>query len=154
MLLVVLLLLLVLLLMVATEWLLQGGCRASFPLVDPLLHRRLVRLRVTVRRGVGGVGLPAGFAREGTEVGRLLAPALGILGVKVGDDAGGGAWVFGLADAGTLAPAAYSGVPGSLEGRQGSGHDAEEEEPRRPGPPSSRSQTREPEGGAWGGPWR
>jgi hypothetical protein len=35
-------------------WLLQGRGRASFPLVDPLLHRRLVRLGVFVGRCIGG----------------------------------------------------------------------------------------------------
>ena len=44
-----------LLLGLATTWLLQGGGRASFPLADPLLHRRLLGLGGLVGRDVRGV---------------------------------------------------------------------------------------------------
>ena len=73
-----------LLLLPAIEWLLQGGCRASFPLMDTLLHRRLVRLRGVVGRGVGDVGLPAAFARDGDEVGQVFVGPVGFFSFEAG----------------------------------------------------------------------
>ena len=106
-----LLVLLLLLLAWTAEWLLHGGGRASFPLADPLKHRGLVRVGVFVRRSVGRFGLPAGLAWEGAQISRFLAPTIGLVGVKVGEDDGGRARVAGFADAGFLAPAACSRGP-------------------------------------------
>jgi len=91
-----------LLLGLATTWLLQGGGRASFPLADPLLHRRLLGLGGLVGRDVRGV-------RVGTW--GVFVPLDRFVGVK----AGGWARVRGFADAGTLAPAVSSGAPCRLE---------------------------------------
>jgi hypothetical protein len=91
-----------LLLGLAVKWLLRGGGRASFPLADPLLHRRLLGLGGLVGRDVRGV----------------RAGAWGVfvpLDRFVGVEAGGWARVRSFADAGTLAPAVSSGAPSRLE---------------------------------------
>ena len=141
-LLLMLLLLLVALLgvlVLAVGRLLQGGCRARFPLKDPLLHRWLIRLQVLVGRGVSCAGI---------EVGRILIPRVGIFGVEVSDHASCRARVFGFADAGSLAPTVSPRAPRGLKGRQDSSQQAEKEEPR----PGSTSSQAEP--GARGRTWR
>ena len=103
----------------ATRWLLGSGCQASFPLEDASGHRWQDQLVVFLGRGVGGVGIA---------VVRVLVPAVGLLGVKVGDDAGGRARIFGLADAWLLAPALGSQTAGGLGGRQVPGKEAEKKQ--------------------------
>ena len=66
-----------LLLGLAAEWLLQGGCQASFPLVDSLLDRGLVRRGILLRRGVGR-------GRGRTEVREIFVRPIGFPGVEPG----------------------------------------------------------------------
>jgi len=66
-----------LLLGLAAEWLLQGGCQASFPLADPLLDRGLVGRGVLLWRGVGR-------GRGRTEVREIFVRPIGFPGVEPG----------------------------------------------------------------------
>ena len=124
-----LLLMLLLLPLGCSWWLLRGGGRAGFPLLDPLGHRSsratgeglLVGERVVPVGLVLGAGSPRGVPWERGGLDLIFRQGLGIIVVEGCSRAG----VFGLADAWLLAPAFGSQTAGGLGGRQISGKEAE-----------------------------
>ena len=112
-------------------WLLRGGCRASFPLLDPLGHRGvtegeglLVGERVVTVSLVLGAGGPRRVPWDGSGLNFVFRQGLGIIVVEGCTEAR----MFGLADAWLLAPALDSRVAGRLGGRQVPGKEAEKKQ--------------------------